>query len=129
TVQYNFSIRTIHFNNLINPIYHIKSVMPAKAVILPFTIAMSAQIGRKNIIAYFVILIFTKNPHIRCTAEISMCKNHRFIRWFILRSEEHTSELQSRFDLVCRLLLEKKKKILATRKHVDNLIKHFNTIN
>src|SRR6266704_931336 len=28
------------------------------------------------------------------------------------RSEEHTSELQSRFDLVCRLLLEKKKKIL-----------------
>src|SRR5437868_9839654 len=25
------------------------------------------------------------------------------------RSEEHTSELQSRFDLVCRLLLEKKK--------------------
>src|SRR5437868_10699701 len=28
-----------------------------------------------------------------------------------LRSEEHTSELQSRFDLVCRLLLEKKKTI------------------
>src|SRR5207249_6040788 len=27
----------------------------------------------------------------------------------MLRSEEHTSELQSRFDLVCRLLLEKKK--------------------
>src|SRR5699024_12024211 len=29
---------------------------------------------------------------------------------FGTRSEEHTSELQSRFDLVCRLLLEKKKK-------------------
>src|SRR5699024_11758846 len=29
---------------------------------------------------------------------------------FNRRSEEHTSELQSRFDLVCRLLLEKKKK-------------------
>src|SRR5207249_12090110 len=27
------------------------------------------------------------------------------------RSEEHTSELQSRFDLVCRLLLEKKKNV------------------
>src|SRR5437868_12875958 len=26
----------------------------------------------------------------------------------LVRSEEHTSELQSRFDLVCRLLLEKK---------------------
>src|SRR5437867_8017306 len=30
----------------------------------------------------------------------------------ISRSEEHTSELQSPYDLVCRLLLEKKKKIL-----------------
>src|SRR5438105_8368931 len=29
----------------------------------------------------------------------------------LTRSEEHTSELQSRVDLVCRLLLEKKKKI------------------
>src|SRR5699024_12216254 len=29
------------------------------------------------------------------------------------RSEEHTSELQSRFDLVCRLLLEKKKNTTA----------------
>src|SRR5207249_6122169 len=30
--------------------------------------------------------------------------------WVVIsRSEEHTSELQSRFDLVCRLLLEKKK--------------------
>src|SRR5699024_11901131 len=28
---------------------------------------------------------------------------------FAVRSEEHTSELQSRFDLVCRLLLEKTK--------------------
>src|SRR5437868_11263786 len=30
------------------------------------------------------------------------------------RSEEHTSELQSRFDLVCRLLLEKKKVLYAS---------------
>src|SRR5438874_9753560 len=33
------------------------------------------------------------------------------------RSEEHTSELQSRRDLVCRLLLEKKKKNNQTRDH------------
>src|SRR2546422_5922434 len=32
------------------------------------------------------------------------------------RSEEHTSELQSRLHLVCRLLLEKKKKIYITNK-------------
>src|SRR2546429_6349918 len=30
--------------------------------------------------------------------------------WLGVRSEEHTSELQSRLHLVCRLLLEKKKK-------------------
>src|SRR5207249_10883192 len=34
-------------------------------------------------------------------------KDEKMAQW--LRSEEHTSELQSRFDLVCRLLLEKKK--------------------
>src|SRR6266496_1201750 len=33
------------------------------------------------------------------------------------RSEEHTSELQSRRDLVCRLLLEKKKKKKMKTKH------------
>src|SRR5699024_11969060 len=40
-----------------------------------------------------------------------------------LRSEEHTSELQSRFDLVCRLLLEKKKKSIID---VVQLIKTVN---
>src|SRR5699024_11549769 len=34
----------------------------------------------------------------------------RFFCCCSIRSEEHTSELQSRFDLVCRLLLEKKKR-------------------
>src|SRR5207302_5227734 len=34
----------------------------------------------------------------------------------LLRSEEHTSELQSRENLVCRLLLEKKKKIEKIQK-------------
>src|SRR5690606_39860149 len=40
-------------------------------------------------------LYIEKNYHTPCT---------------IIRSEEHTSELQSRENLVCRLLLEKKKK-------------------
>src|SRR2546421_2581301 len=38
-------------------------------------------------------------------------------RW---RSEEHTSELQSRSDLVCRLLLEKKKKISTRTEEASN---------
>src|SRR5207247_10381585 len=39
-------------------------------------------------------------------------RRHR--RASVTRSEEHTSELQSRVDLVCRLLLEKKKKTSFT---------------
>src|SRR3712207_7367322 len=49
------------------------------------------------------------------------------VKWFIallvafnLRSEEHTSELQSRQYLVCRLLLEKK-----TQLDITNTIDHF----
>src|SRR2546422_3454736 len=38
-----------------------------------------------------------------------------------LRSEEHTSELQSRLHLVCRLLLEKKKKRRITITHNRNI--------
>src|SRR5699024_12221060 len=40
--------------------------------------------------AFYRLHYYNRNPH-------------------FFRSEEHTSELQSRFDLVCRLLLEKKK--------------------
>src|SRR5690349_23335202 len=42
------------------------------------------------------------------------CREHR------PRSEEHTSELQSRRDLVCRLLLEKKKKKKKKKTAVKN---------
>src|SRR5437867_7084068 len=38
----------------------------------------------------------------------------------VLRSEEHTSELQSPYDIVCRLLLEKKKKLNISITHAYN---------
>src|SRR5699024_11825197 len=41
----------------------------------------------------------TTNAPLVCAMRSPLCRR---------RSEEHTSELQSRFDLVCRLLLEKK---------------------
>src|SRR5690606_40756938 len=59
-------------------------------------------------------------PDFQDYGEILLHSDHAsgFIRvdWFT-RSEEHTSELQSRENLVCRLLLEKKKK-----KETKNLI-------
>src|SRR5205809_5300719 len=47
-------------------------------------------------------------------------------RW-TMRSEEHTSELQSRLHLVCRLLLEKKKK-KKIKNHSHNHTNHTNNI-
>src|SRR5688572_30817924 len=54
-------------------------------------------------------------PHLARSVEIIAAEadrvNHHFFAARLLeRSEEHTSELQSQSNLVCRLLLEKKKK-------------------
>src|SRR5699024_11972840 len=51
----------------------------------------------KNLITLFFYFLF------------NLIQTNLIMIKFYLRSEEHTSELQSRFDLVCRLLLEKKK--------------------
>src|SRR5699024_12031102 len=51
------------------------------------------------------ILLFLLYCLLLFVLPIMVLKQNRFLS----RSEEHTSELQSRFDLVCRLLLEKKK--------------------
>src|SRR5438034_7508872 len=51
-------------------------------------------------------------------AVVAGCSPWTIMRVHILpRSEEHTSELQSHSDLVCRLLLEKKKKNLPSFHH------------
>src|SRR5689334_24161932 len=41
------------------------------------------------------------------------------LMFWLRRSEEHTSELQSQFHLVCRLLLEKKKKKTIPQPHLQ----------
>src|SRR2546430_3908798 len=45
--------------------------------------------------------------------------DHQALDQIAQRSEEHTSELQSQSNLVCRLLLEKKKKIQQYNQHVE----------
>src|SRR3712207_3079025 len=47
--------------------------------------------------------------HLRSIWSVKNCRQFHLTRLFSVRSEEHTSELQSRQYLVCRLLLEKKK--------------------
>src|SRR5436305_11842175 len=56
---------------------------------------------------------------LRTNLHIGSMKNLPF-GTLIVRSEEHTSELQSRPHLVCRLLLEKKTKGLSYGRHSSN---------
>src|SRR2546422_4154166 len=53
---------------------------------------------------------------LECLARADHLARHEIHLEVVLRSEEHTSELQSRLHLVCRLLLEKKKKNHRTQR-------------
>src|SRR5216684_7669961 len=83
-----------------------------------------------HIFAYFFFLMIRRPPRSTlfpyttlfrsCCIRFDQAPQHGF--YFIdsneARSEEHTSELQSRLHLVCRLLLEKKKPLLY--RHVQS---------
>src|SRR5208283_1585712 len=66
---------------------------PPRSTLFPYTTLFRSQPGR--------------DPE-QVAAAVGV---HQVLAW--LRSEEHTSELQSHHDLVCRLLLEKTKKDLG----------------
>src|SRR2546429_1300513 len=57
--------------------------------------------------------ISSKSRPASCSSRSSQDTPTIATRGISVRSEEHTSELQSRLHLVCRLLLEKKKRIIA----------------
>src|SRR5207249_10714759 len=75
---------------------------PPRSTLFPYTTLFRSDLGEES-------------GRARAGARISRQAAHRGPSAG-LRSEEHTSELQSRFDLVCRLLLEKKKKKKKTSK-------------
>src|SRR2546430_13508580 len=62
--------------------------------------------------------LFRSRPLLLCDALEQVDEVRRVTRRALERSEEHTSELQSQSNLVCRLLLEKKKK---TRRSTHDL--------
>src|SRR5690606_41057575 len=79
-----------------------------QSTLFPYT-TLFRSTHRSDIGCCFLLMYSTN----RNSCEYLMCfsrKFHQHIKSFfsILRSEEHTSELQSRENLVCRLLLEKK---------------------
>src|SRR5699024_12807017 len=66
--------------------------------------------GAKAVIVYEPFLpAFNETPAVENLVKLVMGGDAQDWQSLDERSEEHTSELQSRFDLVCRLLLEKNK--------------------
>ena len=67
-------------------------------------------------------VIVSSSPYTASKASVAQCVRNGAGAVVLksIRSEEHTSELQSRFDLVCRLLLEKKKKNKSKKKKNAN---------
>src|SRR5205085_8824238 len=67
------------------------------------------------------------NARMKASRSTSSASSNRiadaFMRAFGSRSEEHTSELQSQSNLVCRLLLEKKKKKKIKKTYIIECIK------
>src|SRR2546421_8196166 len=83
---------------------------PPRSTLFPYT-TLFRSFTKKALVApcpfcsteiYGILSDKTKRQEVRC----KQCYEYS-----VVRSEEHTSELQSRSDLVCRLLLEKKKEL------------------
>src|SRR3712207_8015752 len=76
---------------------------PPRSTLFPYTTLFRSKRGSRPL------------PYVRASALCQGSNNSRYasvvhLQMSVFRSEEHTSELQSRQYLVCRLLLEKKKK-------------------
>src|SRR5260221_3328660 len=96
---------------------------PPRSTLFPYTTLFRSPFG--NIEHCYIRYIFYLCKIRRCNGKIGavngdtildrkstrLNSSHTVISYavFCLRSEEHTSELQSHSDLVCRLLLEKEK--------------------
>src|SRR5690625_6396900 len=101
------------------PLWVLANTVPAWLTFFPSTTISPAP---RSALETFRVPVFTtsapppkvKLPSSCTTALVACCKSPRLTAWeniSWLRSEEHTSELQSRGHLVCRLLLQKNKHI------------------
>src|SRR5690349_22545029 len=84
---------------------------PPRSTLFPYTTLFRSCLGHDD----------WRRPRPRISTLLERRSSVRLVR----RSEEHTSELQSRRDLVCRLLLEKKKKkIVYCTYHILDIFKY-----
>src|SRR5437667_6014860 len=79
---------------------------PPRSTLFPYT-----TLFRSLFFLWWVgMVVFSHYELLKTHHRSSGLKQNQIKYFFLARSEEHTSELQSHHDLVCRLLLEKKKK-------------------
>src|SRR3712207_8487991 len=96
---------------------------PPRSTLFPYTTLFRSNSKKQfhEIIFYYFVCCFIFTILILIFISVNV-KNMVFKNTLFLslsyRSEEHTSELQSRQYLVCRLLLEKKKNLNSLRKSV-----------
>src|SRR2546430_12648187 len=87
---------------------------PPRSTLFPYTTLFRSSpclpCSRASSVACFI----SKSSSFRSAAQPAPCSSAR------KRSEEHTSELQSQSNLVCRLLLEKKKKHIIAIVHTQH---------
>src|SRR5699024_11239718 len=95
TDEFESSVTAWNTFPVLSILYHLSITFNSLYLWFKRTISVSSKI------------LFNKTP---LCSEVAIIFHNNY------RSEEHTSELQSRFDLVCRLLLEKKKKIIQNTK-------------
>src|SRR3712207_8962732 len=88
---------------------------PPRSTLFPYTTLFRSYVGlalRNHTLSLALAGASQMVPVVAGLTLASVANAEFAIAW---RSEEHTSELQSRQYLVCRLLLEKKKKIIGDR--------------
>src|SRR2546422_7169413 len=84
---------------------------PPRSTLFPYTTLF------RSYFFVFAVILRTRFPNDPSSAGFALNFLAGMLPWLAVseaRSEEHTSELQSRLHLVCRLLLEKKKTLPVT---------------
>src|SRR2546426_5087283 len=86
---------------------------PPRSTLFPYTTLFRSLIGAMRrglslaelVVALAIVAVVTA---------VTLPSVGGLLDWIAVRSEEHTSELQSPCNLVCRLLLEKKKRVATS---------------
>src|SRR2546427_3163647 len=95
---------------------------PPRSTLFPYTTLFRSSVTRPaDPAGAFIIAGYVCRNVCRSLISRSSLTASSGVGFFFVRSEEHTSELQSQSNLVCRLLLEKKKQVCGV---MDSASRH-----